>query len=187
MSDKCKVDGCIRVSGISYGGACRSCHRRFQRNGSFSYMSNTHGKFSIMASGLEPTFNMMHQRCENPNNKSYSAYGGRGISVCDRWSGRDGAINFLKDMGDRPKGHSIDRIDNDGNYEPGNCRWADKHTQVSNRTNSSKICVGVVRVKNRNLFESSMTVNKIRHRRFFKNVIDAIEYRKELEYEYRTS
>lgn len=73
----------------------------------------------------------MKQRCFNPNNPSYKHYGGRGISVCQSW--RDDFDNFLADMGPRPSPrHSIDRIDNDGNYEPGNCRWADKKTQRVN-------------------------------------------------------
>lgn len=74
-------------------------------------------------------------RCENPTDKSFSAYGGRGISVCKRW--RDSYEAFLEDMGRRPSPrHSLDRIEVDGNYEPGNCRWAVKEVQDRNkRTN----------------------------------------------------
>lgn len=74
----------------------------------------------------------MIQRCTNPNTKTYAQYGGRGIEVCERWRGS--FILFLGDMGRKPtKQHSIERINNDGNYEPGNCRWADKSTQMRNR------------------------------------------------------
>jgi hypothetical protein len=73
--------------------------------------------------------NMIY-RCTNPNHSRYADWGGRGITVCARW--RDFG-NFLADMGDRPSGMSLDRIDNDGNYEPGNVRWATTKEQASNR------------------------------------------------------
>lgn len=71
----------------------------------------------------------MIRRCSDEKCPGYERYGGRGISVCDRWKSFE---NFVADMGQRPKGMSIDRIDYDGNYEPDNCRWADAKTQSSN-------------------------------------------------------
>jgi hypothetical protein len=63
----------------------------------------------------------MKTRCTNPNHSFYYRYGGRGISVCEKWNDFE---NFLADMGERPKGFSISRLDHDGNYEPANCEWA---------------------------------------------------------------
>jgi hypothetical protein len=73
----------------------------------------------------------MKDRCLRVNHKSYKHYGGRGIKICDRWL--HSFLNFLEDMGERPEGTSIDRINNDGNYEPGNCRWATSKEQSNNK------------------------------------------------------
>lgn len=105
------------------------------------YKINTHGE-SDRKRGTRTveysTWSGMITRCENPRSKDYSRYGARGIKVCERW--RNCYDNFLKDMGRKPgKSYSLDRINNDGNYEPGNCRWASKKEQSNNQRTNVKL------------------------------------------------
>jgi hypothetical protein len=85
----------------------------------------------------------MIRRCENPDDQDYSYYGGRGIRVCERW--RASFADFLKDMGSRPPGKTIDRVNNDGDYEPGNCRWATRYEQTHNRRSSKQVVASQIR------------------------------------------
>lgn len=82
-------------------------------------------------------WNSMRQRCENPNDWAYAHYGGRGIKVCDRW--KNSYFDYLSDVGEPPSSrHSLDRIDNDGNYEPKNTRWVLQDVQAHNQRVRSK-------------------------------------------------
>lgn len=83
----------------------------------------------------------MRKRCYAPRARNYDCYGGRGIQVCDRW--RESFSAFLEDMGPRPgPGYSLDRINNDGNYEPGNCRWATASMQMRNARTNVIVTIG---------------------------------------------
>lgn len=85
------------------------------------------------------SWEQMKQRCLNPKHHAWKLYGGRGITVCERW--RNSFADFLADMGERPEGKSLDRIDSDGNYEPSNCQWTDPKGQCRNRRKRGKKAV----------------------------------------------
>lgn len=119
-------------------GSC-GCYR-YPREG------NKHAEIHGHASGRKssPTHKSWHamkSRCSNPNDPSYERYGGRGIKVCSRWEVFE---NFLADMGERQDGLTLDRIENDRDYQPGNCRWATPAEQARNRSNNT-LTLDVVR------------------------------------------
>lgn len=123
----------VRVVSLT-GGVTKSCGCLSREM--TSTRSKTHGEtVGGKASTEHKIWTAMRYRCNNPSDASYENYGGRGITVCQRWD--ESFEAFLADIGRRPsRHHSIDRIDNDGNYEPGNVRWATETEQGQNKRNN---------------------------------------------------
>ena len=98
-------------------------------------------KHSLYGTVEHRAWNHMKNRCYNINNKKYPYYGGSGITVCKEW--RESFLSFFNDMGLRPFGMTLDRINPYGNYEPNNCRWADHKTQANNKINQGNRYTGI--------------------------------------------
>lgn len=131
----CSAEGCkTSVYGLNF---CQKHYRRNYRYSSPHVLRKQHKYHGGTGTSEYVCWKHIKARCMNPNSNVYSYYGGRGISVCKRWS--KSFANFLSDMGSKPSAsHSIDRLDVDGNYCPSNCRWATKIQQNRNRRGSNK-------------------------------------------------
>lgn len=125
----CGEEKVLHGPNLRYGHTtqCTSCSNRIK-----ALNNTTHG---LAGTSTYKIWCQMHQRCKNPKTSYYARYGGRGISVCDRWNTFE---NFLRDMGERPHKMDLDRIDNNGNYEPGNCRWISHKENCQNTSRRDK-------------------------------------------------
>lgn len=181
MKKECTVSGCTNP--IHAKGYCNGHYLQIWRCGKI-----IHGE--IRESGdkqKQPEYQSwiaMKKRCYEKNSFAYKYYGGRGIKVCGRWLDyAHGFDNFLEDMGRRPEGYSLDRIDNNKDYEPSNCRWADKQTQSINRRNVKEPYITVRNTKSGRRYDVRVRdlsyAPKYKYKRcVFTNLDDAIIARK---------
>ena len=133
---------------------------------------------------LYSTYQWMKTRIYNPNAKAYKNYWWRGITICDRWLWKDWFTNFYNDMGDRPDWHTLDRINNDWNYCPENCKWSIWNEQTSNTSRNNKI-PWVSYVPSRYRYVALITLNKKTiHLWYFLKENDAVNARINAEIKY---
>lgn len=179
----CLVTDCRKP--IDSLGLCQMHYTRQRNNGHYSIVKKVVGE-NRTKHPLYKAFHMMHERCRNPKYKYYDYYGGRGIKVCERWSGLDGFPNFLEDMGERPDKYTIDRTDNSAGYSPENCKWASKKQQILNTrlpiTNKSGH-KGVFQYCNGKWVASIYQHGKKKHLGYFAEREDAIAAREKAEIE----
>lgn len=128
---KCGAVVFVRSNNLRTGHtkSCGCYNLEQKRSSDTKYMPHAGTKFRRRTPTYQ-SWRCMRERCRYPSNASYPSYGGKGISVCDRWKF---FINFVADMGERPEGSTLDRINPFGNYEPSNCRWLSKSEQQKNK------------------------------------------------------
>lgn len=177
---KCEVEGCEKEAKCR--GFCGTHYALFRRNGKPERVIGHNGPMRQFPEEYA-SWDAMKRRCRNGSKKCYRE---KKIKICHRWLGADGFANFLSDMGPKPSyertpggmpRYTIDRIDSNSDYKPSNCRWADWHTQSSNRDISNPV-VGVCKATRYNAYVASYQHNGKRKTKTFPTYEEAVAQRK---------
>lgn len=180
----CKVNDCTNVH---YGlGFCNKHWRRFRTKGDTEgYLHGARYEHGKTGTSEYYSWGNMLKRVLSPNNPAYKWYGARGITVCERWRKFE---NFYADMGDKPTPkHSIERVNNNGDYEPSNCVWATKETQARNKRSPRNNTLGYKGVSyRRGSYWARLIIGDRTYTRAAKSLDGAIQKRRELEKEFWT-
>lgn len=179
----CIIKGCYRTDVAGYG----MCNKHYLHNKRYGtpYAHNT--QYGLCKNNPKEwnSYRSMKNRCLCKTDKNYARWGGKGITICDRWLERpNGFQNFLNDMGPRPPHTTLDRIDNTGDYEPSNCRWATVHEQRANTGQMQNRIAGVHYIKARSRWEANIKIGDMRLTKSFLTKEEAISQRKEWEKEF---
>jgi hypothetical protein len=167
----CSIVGCTGKGSVNkFGteifsrGLCSAHAQRMHKYGDPEHPLTYCPKGSnVRSHPLYPIWTSMRARTTNPKDKYFKDYGGRGIKVCERWLGPSGFLNFISDIGDKPSdSHSIDRVNNDGDYCPENVRWATWHEQTANQRDNNPN-LGVHWCKRTNKWVAQIVFNKKCH------------------------
>ena len=173
----CSIEGCDNP-GPYKRAMCEKHYVRFMKHGDANFVEKR--REGQTEHPLYNTYQGIRGRCLQKTDKDYPRYGGRGVKLCERWSGVDGFFNFIEDMGERPEGYTIDRVDFLGDYSPENCRWADINTQALNRRDVKNR--GVIYYPDKNKYRARISVDGVSHNLGrYKERVEAIQARKEAE------
>ena len=178
---RCKIEGCKKEAKVK--GLCNAHYLHNYRYGT-PYTHTT--KYGVARDHKYEydSYRAMKNRCLCKTDKNYPRWGGKGLTICDRWLGENGFENFLNDVGPRPKGTSLDRIDNSKGYSPENCRWATPYEQMANTERLRGRFPGVYYIKNKNRWCANFKMGDLRMTKSFLTEEEAISQRREWENKY---